>query len=264
MPVELINGEETSTSETAWTTVVEAKIPDTISKVLIWLKEQDVNDLIYRVQCSVESTFSAGLNQTLFDKNHNNAFHLDKNQSSKQTLADPYPYLRVQIKSSLAKAHGTALVHILGSATAGGGSLDVRESSKFDEIKSVLVNQPGVAYAQSVNALCLIAPEHEGHHLEVMGVYLSTKAAGDFYLVVANLGVAAGSTTDNTFDLIGVRGTDIADTSDVVWAAFLANTSKGGTEGAYEMELNAGYEIYLIAPDVDYNLHITYREHQQE
>ena len=126
------------------------------------------------------------------------------------------------------------------------------------ETKSVMVNEPGLAYANGVNALCIAAPSDEDHYLELVGIYLSTNAAGSFYLVVADLGLTPGTTTANLFDLVGVMGSDITDTCEVAWAAFLANQGRGVTGGNYLMDLMAGYELYLIAPNEDYHIHVNY------
>ena len=125
-------------------------------------------------------------------------------------------------------------------------------------IQAAMVNEPGLAYANGVNALCLAAPVDEDHHLELIGVYLSTNAAGSFYLVAGNLGIAPGATSNYTFDLVGVMGTDLTRDMDVVWAAFLANQGRGVTGGNFHMDLMAGEELYLLAPDVTYHVHINY------
>ena len=127
-------------------------------------------------------------------------------------------------------------------------------------IQSAMVNEPGLAYANGVNALCIAAPEDEDHHLEIAGVYLSTNAAGSFYLVAENLGVAPGATTAHTFDLVGVMGSDLARTCDVIWAAFLANQGRGITGGNYQMNLLNGEELYLLAPNETYHVHVNYMD----
>lgn len=127
-------------------------------------------------------------------------------------------------------------------------------------IQAAMVNEPGLAYANGVNALCLAAPEDEDHHLEVSGVYLSTNAAGSFYLVAGNLGVTPGTTSVYTFDLVGVMGSDLVRTCDVIWASFLANQGRGVTGGNYQMSLLDGEELYLLAPDVTYHIHVNYMD----
>lgn len=127
-------------------------------------------------------------------------------------------------------------------------------------LKSVMVNEPGVAYANGANALCLAAPSDENHHLDLIGVYLSTNAAGSFYLVTANLGLAPGATTANIFDLVGVMGDDIVNICDVTWAAFMGNQRRGVTGGNWDMHTMAGEEVYLIAPNVNYHIHVNYLE----
>jgi len=127
-------------------------------------------------------------------------------------------------------------------------------------LKSVMVNEPGLAYVNGVNAFCLAAPSDEDHHIEIVGVYLSTNAAGSFYLVTRNLGLTPGATTNYTFDLVGVMGTDITNTCDVAYSAFLANQGRGVTGGNYQMDMMAGRELYLIAPNVTYHIHVNYLE----
>jgi len=82
--------------------------------------------------------------------------------------------------------------------------------------------------------------------------------AGDLYLVADNLGNLPRTTTTNTFDLVGIKGDYVTSTSDVVWASFLGNTGKGDTGGDFHFDLTAGKELYLIAPDITYNLVVTW------
>ena len=126
-------------------------------------------------------------------------------------------------------------------------------------LQSISVTSPGVAYANGVNALCLANPE-SGREIEILSLWIAAKAAGDFYLVCAELGVAPGSTTNHTFDLIGIKGDGITDTSDVTWAAFFAAQGRGATGGEYHFDGGVNCEIYLIAPDIDYNFVITWLE----
>jgi len=123
-------------------------------------------------------------------------------------------------------------------------------------LQSIMVNQPGVAYVNGVNALCIAVPSDEDHQIEIVNIYLSTDTAGSFYLVIADLGLTPGATTDNTFDLVGVLGDGITDTCDVAWAAFLAAQGRGLSSGEYHMDIGAGNELYLLAPDVDYHIHV--------
>ncbi len=125
-------------------------------------------------------------------------------------------------------------------------------------VKAAMVNEPGLAYANGVNALCIAAPSDEDHHLEILGVYLSTNAAGSFYLCARNLGVAPGATSAYTFDLIGVMGDQMTRSTDVLYAAFLANQGRGVTGGNYKVNLADGEELYLIAPNVTYHIHVAY------
>ena len=127
-------------------------------------------------------------------------------------------------------------------------------------IQSAMVNEPGVAYVNGTNALCLAAPEDEDHHLELLGVYLSTNAAGSFYLCARNLGIAPGATSAYTFDLVGVMGDDLTRSCDVVYSAFLANQGRGVTGGQYKMNMLDGEELYLLAPNVTYHIHVTYMD----
>ena len=127
-------------------------------------------------------------------------------------------------------------------------------------IQTVIVTNPGVAYVNGTNALCLAKPSTEDHQLELVSIYLSTNVAGTFYLVSDNLGLNPGATTDNTFDLAGVKGDGIVDTCDVIWATFLANQRRGVTGGEFHIDLLNGEELYLIAPDVLYNLVINWIE----
>ncbi len=126
-------------------------------------------------------------------------------------------------------------------------------------LQSISVTSPGVAYANGVNALCLANPE-SGREIEILSLWIAAKAAGDFYLVCAELGVAPGSTTNHTFDLIGIKGDGITDTSDVIWSAFFAAQGRGATGGEYHFDGGVNCEIYLIAPDIDYNFVITWLE----
>ena len=126
-------------------------------------------------------------------------------------------------------------------------------------INAISVTTPGVAYANGANAMCLAAPTDEALCIELEAVYVSAKAVGDFYLVAANLGIAIGSTTANTFDLVGIKGSGLAvNTSDVVWAFFDAASGKSQSGGAMHFDLTDGHELYLIAPDIDYNIVVTW------
>ena len=125
-------------------------------------------------------------------------------------------------------------------------------------VKAAMVNEPGLAYANGVNALCLAAPSDEAHHLELLGIYLSTNAAGSFYLCARNLGIAPGATSAYTFDLVGVMGDDLTRTTDVIYASFLANQGRGTTGGNYKMNMLNGEELYLLAPNVTYHIHVNY------
>ena len=147
--------------------------------------------------------------------------------------------------------------HIVDLLADHSGNLHITHATG---LKSIMVNEPGLAYANGVNALCLAAPSTEAHRLDIVGVYLSTNAAGSFYLVTRNLGIAPGATTNYTFDLVGMMGTDITNTCDVIWGAFLANQGRGVTGGSYDMHLMAGREVYLIAPNVTYHVHVNYLE----
>jgi len=127
-------------------------------------------------------------------------------------------------------------------------------------VKAAMVNEPGLAYANGVNALCLAAPSDEDHHIEILGVYLSTNAAGSFYLCARNLGIAPGATSAYTFDLVGVMGDQMTRSTDVIYASFLANQGRGTTGGNYKMNMMDGEELYLLAPDVTYHIHVNYME----
>lgn len=121
-------------------------------------------------------------------------------------------------------------------------------------LKSLSVVTPGVAYANGVNALCVAAPPDETREIEIVSIWISAKAAGDFYIVTRDLDIDPGSTTNYTFDLVGIRGDGVTATSDVVWAAFFAAQGRGTTAGEFHFDCGAGREIYLIAPDIDYNV----------
>ncbi len=126
-------------------------------------------------------------------------------------------------------------------------------------LQSLAVISPGVAYANGVNVLCLAQPE-SGKEIEILSLWIAAKAAGDFYLVCAELGVNPGSTTNHTFDLIGLKGDGVTDTSDAIWAAFFAAQGRGATGGEYHFDSGLNCEIYLIAPNVDYSLVVTWLE----
>jgi len=127
-------------------------------------------------------------------------------------------------------------------------------------LKFVTVTDPGVAYANGVNALCLANPPSLDEQIRIASVGLSAKAAGDFYLVVAALGTVAGATTNNVFDLQGIRGEVIASTCDVVWAAFLSAQTRSASSPGFILDCGVGNELYLIAPDIVYSLIVTWRE----
>ena len=126
-------------------------------------------------------------------------------------------------------------------------------------LKSVAVTSPGVAYANGVNALCLVSPV-SGREVEIVSLWMAAKAAGDFYLVVKNLGLSPGDTTNNAFDLVGIKGDGVTDTSDVIWAAFFAAQGRGATGGEYHFDCGCDCELYLIAPDIDYNIVVSWLE----
>ena len=125
-------------------------------------------------------------------------------------------------------------------------------------LNSISVTSPGLAYANGANSLCLAAPTAETLSVEVENVYISAKAVGDFYLVVGNLDVAIGATTANVFDLVGINGVGVVNTSDVVWAFFNAAAGKGAAAGAMHFDLTVGHELYLIAPNIAYNIVVTW------
>lgn len=127
-------------------------------------------------------------------------------------------------------------------------------------LQSLSVVTPGVAYANGVNALCLAAPPDETREIEIVSIWISAKAAGDFYIVTRDLDVDPGSTSAYAFDLIGIRGDGVTDTSDVVWASFFAAQGRGATAGEYHFDCGAGREIYLIAPNIDYNIVLNWLE----
>ena len=127
-------------------------------------------------------------------------------------------------------------------------------------LRSITVTSPGVEYANGVNALCIATPEDPEHELELLGVYLSTKTAGDFYLVADNLGLSPGETTGNTFDLVGIYGDGVTNTCDVLWAAFLANNARGVTGGDFHEDLGLDVELYLIAPNVSYTITVMWMD----
>ncbi len=126
-------------------------------------------------------------------------------------------------------------------------------------LHSVAVTSPGVAYANSVNAICLANPA-SGREIEIVSLWIAAKAAGDFYLVCAELGVSPGSTTNHVFDLIGIKGDGVTDTSDVIWAAFFAAQGRGATGGEYHFDGGMNCEVYLLAPNIDYSFVITWLE----
>ncbi len=130
-------------------------------------------------------------------------------------------------------------------------------------IQSVSVTNPGVAYANGVNALCLGKPSDEDHHLELVSVYLSTNVSGSFYIVSDDLDIDPGSTTTNTFDLAGIRGNGVTQTCDVIWATYLANQRRGTTGGEFHWDLPAGEELYFIAPNELYTLVINWIEEKK-
>ncbi len=110
-------------------------------------------------------------------------------------------------------------------------------------IQTAIITNPGVAYINGTNALCLGTPSDEAHWLELVSIYLSTNVAGSFYIVSANLGLTGGATTPNTFDLAGIRGDGITRTCDVIWATFLANQGRGTTGEEFHIDLPAGEEL---------------------
>ena len=126
-------------------------------------------------------------------------------------------------------------------------------------LQSISVTSPGVAYANGVNALCLANPE-SGREIEILSLWIAAKAAGDFFLVASELGVDPGSTSNHTFDLIGIKGDGVTDTSDVIWAAFFAAQGRGATGGEYHFDCGGDRELYLIAPNIDYSIVITWLE----
>ncbi len=127
-------------------------------------------------------------------------------------------------------------------------------------IQTVSVTNPGVAYVNGTNALCIAKPSDEAHQIELVSIYLSTNVAGSFYLVSDDLDIDPGSTTANTFDLAGMRGNGMVQTCDVIWATFLANQRRGVTGGEFHWDLPNGEELYLIAPDVLYSLVVNWIE----
>lgn len=124
-------------------------------------------------------------------------------------------------------------------------------------IKSVSVTSPGVAYVNGTNALCLVAPT-SNREVEIVSVRISTKAAGDFYICARNLGNSLGDTTTYTFDLSGIKGDGVTDTCDCIWAMLLTAAGRGATGGEYVFDCGCDCELYLIAPDVDYSLTVSW------
>ncbi len=127
-------------------------------------------------------------------------------------------------------------------------------------IQTLMLTNPGVAYVNGTNALCIGKPSDETHWLELVSIYISTNVSGSFYLVSADLDLTPGATTDYTFDLAGIRGNGVTRTCDVLWATFLANQRRGTTGGEYHVDLPAGEELYIIAPDELYSITINWIE----
>lgn len=125
-------------------------------------------------------------------------------------------------------------------------------------IQTITITNPGLAYANSTNALCIAVTPTEAEEIEIISIYISTKAVGDFYLVAKDLDIAAGGTTSNNFDLIGIFGDGIADTSEVVWAYFNHANGRSQSQGGYHNDMGDGKELYLIAPDTVYSITVNY------
>lgn len=154
----------------------------------------------------------------------------------------------------------TRTVELAHNIPSAGTNAYALRTTHMAGLKSVSVCDPGVAYANGVNSLCLAAPSVETTELEIENIYLSSKAAGDFYICCRNLGIAPGATTNYTFDLVGILGDGITNTADVLWATFLGATGKGLTGGDFHFDIGPGCELYLIAPDITYDLVITWIE----
>jgi hypothetical protein len=88
--------------------LITVNIPSHISKLLFCLKEEDVNDVVFKIEGSMEQSFVVAVElkaETL----------LVKDSVVFETLSDPWLYVRVLHKAAAAEAQGRTSCAIAGS-----------------------------------------------------------------------------------------------------------------------------------------------------
>jgi hypothetical protein len=85
--------------------MLKIEVPSQITKVLVHLKEQNVNAVKYKILASADDvTYEILKDET----------SLAKNGSVHETCDDPWRFFDVQIKSAVAGIHGTVKATIAG------------------------------------------------------------------------------------------------------------------------------------------------------
>jgi len=98
-------GSKTQTSTNNYASILKIEVPSQITKVLVHLKEQNVNAVKYKILASADDVTY----ETLKDETS-----LSKNGSVYETCDDPWRIFDVQIKSAVAGIHGSVKATISG------------------------------------------------------------------------------------------------------------------------------------------------------
>jgi hypothetical protein len=88
--------------------LITVKVPSHISKLLFCLKEEDVNDVLFKIEGSMDQSFVVAVElkaETL----------LAKDSVVFETLSDPWLYVRVLHKAAVAEAQGRTSCVVSGS-----------------------------------------------------------------------------------------------------------------------------------------------------
>jgi hypothetical protein len=91
-----------------YSALITVKVPSHISKLLFCLKEEDVNDVLFKIEGSMDQSFVVAVElkaETL----------LVKDSVVFETLSDPWLYVRVLHKAAVAEAQGRTSCGVSGS-----------------------------------------------------------------------------------------------------------------------------------------------------
>jgi hypothetical protein len=88
--------------------LITVKVPSQISKLLFCLKEEDVNDVLFKIEGSMDQSFLVAVELKAETS-------LVKDSVVFETLSDPWLYVRVLHKAAAAEAQGRTSCAVSGS-----------------------------------------------------------------------------------------------------------------------------------------------------